>query len=66
MAPASRIPAVEGTHGTLAGTLRRPGEGASSWVVAAGCYGLNTTFRWRMPRLRSSFRMTRASGQPLV
>ena len=26
-------------------------EGASSWVVAAGCSGLNTTFRWRMPRL---------------
>ena len=45
MVPASRIPAVEGTHGTLAGTLRRPGEGASSWVVAAGCSGLNTTFR---------------------
>ena len=27
MVPASRIPAVEGTHGTLAGTLRRPGRG---------------------------------------
>ena len=34
--------------------------------LVAGCSGLNTTFRWRMPRLRSSFRMTRASGQPLV
>ena len=46
-------PAQEGTQATLAGTLRRPGGGASSWVVSAGSSGLNTTFRWWMPRLRS-------------
>ena len=29
MAEAIRMPAVEGTQGTLAGTLRRPGDGLS-------------------------------------
>ena len=50
MAEAIRIPAVEGTQGTLAGTLRRPGEGASSCRVSAAGSGLYTTCRCRMPR----------------
>ena len=37
---------------------------ASSCWVGAGCSGEKTTVWWRMPRFRSSFRMTRASGQP--
>ena len=49
MAEAIRIPAVEGTQGTLAGTLRRPGEGASSCRVSAAGSGLYTTCRCRMP-----------------
>ena len=43
MAEAIRIPAVEGTQGTLAGTLRRPGEGASRCRVSAAGSGLYTT-----------------------
>ena len=43
-------PATEGTHATLAGTLRRPGDGASSCCVSWGSSGLNTTFRWWIPR----------------
>ena len=50
MAEAIRMPAVEGTQGTLAGTLRRPGDGASSCRVSAAGSGLYTTFRCRMPR----------------
>lgn len=38
-APASRKPATGGTHGALAGTERRPGGGASPWVVGAGSSG---------------------------
>ena len=60
------MPAVEGTQGTLAGTLRRPGDGASSCRVSAAGSGLYTTFRCRMPRSRSSRRMTRARGQTEV
>ena len=60
----SSSPAAAGTQGLLAGTLRRPGGGASSWAVGAGSSGLNTTFTCSMPRLRSSLRMTRARGQP--
>lgn len=45
MAEAIRMPAVEGTQGTLAGTLRRPGDGASSCRVSAAGSGLYTTFR---------------------
>ena len=66
MAEAIRMPAVEGTQGTLAGTLRRPGDGASSCRVSAAGSGLYTTFRCRMPRSRSSRRMTRARGQTEV
>ena len=66
MAEAIRMPAVEGNQGTLAGTLRRPGDGASSCRVSAAGSGLYTTFRCRMPRSRSSRRMTRARGQTEV
>ena len=54
MAEAIRMPAVEGTQGTLAGTLRRPGDGASSCRVSAAGSGLYTTFRCRMPRKKNS------------
>lgn len=59
-------PATAGTHGLLAGTLRRPGGGVSRCVVGAGCSGENTTGWRQIPRFRSSFRMTRAKGQPYV
>ena len=48
------------------GTLRRPGGGAHSASGVMAGSGLNTTAWCVMPALRSSRRMTRANGQPLV
>ena len=61
---ASSTPAAGGTHGTLPGTLRRPGGGASRAAQGAGSSGLYTTFRCFTPRRPSSRRITRARGQP--
>ena len=57
-------PPQPGTQVRLAGTLRRPGGGASFCSVAAGSSGEKSTRVCRMPRALSSFRITRASGQP--
>lgn len=57
-------PPQPGTQVRLAGTLRRPGGGVSFCSVAAGSSGEKSTRVCRMPRALSSFRITRASGQP--
>ena len=63
---ASSSPALAGTHGSEPGTLRRPGGGAHNAAGVMAGSGLNTTAWCVMPALRSSRRMTRANGQPLV
>ena len=57
-------PPQPGTQVRLAGTLRRPGGGVSFCSVVAGSSGEKSTRVCRMPRALSSFRITRASGQP--
>ena len=55
-----------GTQGALAGTLRRTAEGAEGGEGLTGVSVEKSTFRCRTPRPRSSWRITRASGQPEV